>query len=151
MKQEIMDELEKKIQDNIETRELWLQEAKEALALLPFLDFMPELPEDANRVSCSDTSVAFRFRYDKFLMTEIKNTMTKNGYWVTYEQKEENINDGFSDPYMSFRLVDKELGYDEFNVRITFDDSIPESTCHRKVIGKEMKEVKVYEWSCDEE
>ena len=149
-RKELKTKLHDKIEKNIKNKEKWFEQAKLSRKLVGFINILPKLPENPSSISCDSDTIFFTFRYDKFLKTEIKRRMLDAGFSILYENKEEDINDSFSDPSFSCARKSKKSIYKRFTFRFSFDDTIENSTCKRKVIGEEMKMTKIYEWNCEE-
>ena len=144
----LIDSLRDKIEYNIASKKEWLADAEKSKELLDFIKILPELPEEPHRLSCSSAEIVFTFRYDKFLITQIRQVMLDNDFYVSYESKESSITNSFSNPRVDFT---KDGEYKHLEFGFSFDDSASESTCKRKVIGEEMKMTKIYEWNCEED
>jgi len=141
-KLELVREYEAQANLLIKTREKWWKKSREAFYAGQNILGIPDFPEKPHRTTFGEGSIHFAFRYDKFLIQELRKLFLDSGYKLDWESKEENITDSYSDPTLNFVK-------DGFEIYFLFSDKIKGSTCKRQKIGKQMKEVDVYEWNCE--
>ena len=126
----------------IRERVKWLKDAREAYTYADDLDVLPNLPEPS-KCHFSEKCVHLYYPYDRNLIYGIRDSMSD--FILVWEVTEAEINNESGNPKLQYSV-----GENEISVYFIFDDGIEGSTCHRKQIGKEMKEVPVFEWTCED-
>lgn len=140
---ELMRDYQKFMQEKIDLRMQWWKESREAWANCMAIAKIPELPEEPAEIAYGENEITLRFRYDKFLIRAVTEAFENADLRAWWKREEKDITDSYSNPQYEYTI-------DNFEINVIFSDSLPGSTCKRKKIGVEKRDVPIYEWACDE-
>lgn len=149
-KDEIKEQAKNAIRSSVKTRKRWLSESKKSWNYLnKYVDFLPEFGDmPVEFRDMEDATIRFQCPYNKILRHDLVELMKLSGWYVSWEKKEQDCNSTWDFPVTQFtHSSDKEDG---FRVNFFFNEKISGSTCQRKQIGTQQKEVPVYEWACED-
>lgn len=140
-------EMYKLVEGNVKERIRWVKDARKAFKTVELIDKLPPciFDYDCKFENIIEYGLVYKMPYNRNRIDEVKRQFIACGFRIGWERKENTITNTFDVPTCVFELV----GNSELTVSIGFADNLPGSTCTRKEIGKTMKEVPVFEWSCE--
>lgn len=147
-KEEVIEKCKKDIRSNLKTRKRWLAEAKAAWKNLDYLNLLPEFGEMPIEFrEMEENKLVLQCPYNKVLREDMKSLMISAGWKVRWELKEEDCSHTWEFPNVMFNHPNIDS---DFVVIIVFNERVEGSTCQRRQIGTQKKNVPVYEWACED-